>query len=168
MKRLLLLALTLIPMIALAQDDDGLLSALGRKHNKKDERKTATEPFKGAEKIILKYNNAGNELFNMLGKTLIDFGYSIDKKDSELLFMTTERRPIKHVNYIMRVAVKDSTATITGMVLPSIGMQMGYFKTEQNYVNVKYTSKMYELRDVFEEMIKFSEKTGPNTVIYSN
>lgn len=125
-----------------------------------------TEPFKGASKIIAEYTISGDSLYLKICKDLVHAGYTIDKREPDLLLITTEDRPVKQLNYKMRLEIRDNRMMVNGQWISGIGFQIGGAKTEQTRELVKYTSKMFVTRNVFEEMITFVKDTGPESITY--
>lgn len=134
---------------------------------KKDDGSPKMEPFKGAHKIISTYDINGDTLFMEIARDLIGAGYEIEKRDKELLFITTADRPVKQINYTLKMVVKDNQVITTGLYKSTIGLQIGYVKTEPGVEILKYTGRAYVTRNAFDEIIKFIESTNPTAIEYS-
>jgi hypothetical protein len=125
-----------------------------------------TEPFKGAKKIIATYNLSGDSLYDSMLKALVKSDYTINKREKDLLYMTTEDRSIKQIKYDIKLQISDSIVIITGRCMAMITYQIGMMKSEPSYEDLKYTSKMYVTREVFDTVINFVRGTNPTRIIY--
>lgn len=125
------------------------------------------KPFKGASKIITQYPISGDSLFHTISQSLIDAGYTIEKRDKELMYIVTDDKPIKHLNYKMRAVIKGNRVEYTAKWMSNVNMTLGNWRTESSYEQVKLTSGMYVTRDVFIDMDKFVKATTPLIITYS-
>lgn len=145
MKKLILLLSLLLPLVVFSQKP---------------------EPFKGAKKIIATYPLAGDSLYKVMVKNLVLAGYTLDKREPDLLYVTTEDKPIKQIGYSMRLEVRDSSVIVSARYKAAMGLQIGWAKTEPQYEVLKYTSKAYVTRNAFDDMIDFVTRTSPKKVEY--
>jgi hypothetical protein len=142
--------------------------ALSQKKDRrgKPEKVAEIKPRKGDKTIIAQYAISGDSLYKKLIKSAVIFGYTVDKRDDEVLLFTTEMKPIDHISYKIRLLVTDSVAKITGEYINSIGVQIGSIKTEQKAEVLAYTSAIFVPRNAFDEVIKFVESTSPTVISY--
>lgn len=165
MRRFLLLVLC-IPVFQGYSQSRGDEDPRGLLDKKKNVALSANEPTpsRGDQFIICDYTLSSDSLFKKISSDLLAFGYSIDKKDSDLFYLTTGEKPVKHLVYTMRVVIKGQQIKLNALYKSAVGFQFGNVKTEQVVSDVKYTSKMYVTRDVFDEMIKFAQSTSPQKI----
>lgn len=152
MKKLLFILSFCLPVLCLAQEK---------------ETNYKTEPFKGANKIVSYYDITGDSLFTKISKYLLAYGYEIASRDKELMFITTGNKPIKHITYRLKIIIGENHITTTALYRSSIGMQIGYIKTEATDEELKYTGKAYVTRNAFDDIISFIESTKPIKIEYS-
>ncbi|QJB39755.1 hypothetical protein HF324_18580 [Chitinophaga oryzae] len=165
MKRFLLLVLCISAFQAYSQNrSDEEPRGLFDKKKKVALSANEPTPSKGDQFIICDYTLPADSLFKKISGDLLAFGYSIDKKDSDLFYLTTGEKPVKHLVYTMRVIVKGQQVKLNALYKSAVGFQFGNVKTEQTASDVKFTSKMYVTRDVFDEMIKFAQSTSPQKI----
>lgn len=151
MKKLLSLLAICIANVCFAQSD----------------REIKTEPFKGAKTIISYYSTSTDSLFSKISKDLIVAGYNIAKRDKELLLITTDDRPIKQINYNVKLVINENKVLTTALYKSTIGYQIGYVKSEPGVEELKYTGKAFVTRNAFDQIISFIESTHPDKIEYS-
>ncbi|WP_343701684.1 hypothetical protein [Chitinophaga sp.] len=168
----LILYILLVPFFAFSQssspDDDapGLLDKLSKNKREKTTEKPI-RPFKGAAKIVATFDKSNEELFDFISKKLTTAGYTIDKRERDLLLITTEPKPLKQINYKLRLVVEDSVMVLSSEYISAIGLQIGNVKTEQAYQDLKYSSKIYVTREAFDIIISFVDSLNPMSVTYA-
>lgn len=125
------------------------------------------KPFKGATKVVAIYPIVGDSLFRFISKRLVADGYTIDKMQPEFGIITTVTKPVRQISYKMRLHVEDSTIKVTSEYISSIGVQIGYVKTEPMYEPLVYRSKIYVTREAFDEIVAFLENADAQRILYS-
>lgn len=126
-----------------------------------------SKPFKGAKKIIAEYALSGDSLYNQLSKTLLVSEYKIDKRDKDLLAISTEPKHIKFIDYKIQLYVDGHKAIFTGTANNGMSMQSGLFKTDSQWLDVDYRSKADLRRNCFDDIDKFVRGTSPLTITYN-
>ncbi|SKA29970.1 hypothetical protein SAMN04488128_103196 [Chitinophaga eiseniae] len=124
-------------------------------------------PFKGAKRIIVNYNISGDSLYTFLAKSLLNEGYVIKAKDRELGTVTTEPKHIKFIDYRINVRVDGSEVVFTGSANSGMGLNMGGFTHDSQWMDVEYRSKADLRRNAFDDIVRFVESTQPVKIEYS-
>ncbi|WP_343307333.1 hypothetical protein AAHN97_09405 [Chitinophaga niabensis] len=130
------------------------------------------EPFKGAEKIIARYDIASDSLFNMLLKQITQHGYAIDRLEKDSMLIVTEMRPVIKKDkykatiskYAMRLAIVDNTLTLSSACMyPDLKIK---FHNAQ-VVPLVYYPKGYPAKPTFNEVLAFVRATNPASIAYA-
>jgi hypothetical protein len=157
---ILLFGLILIN-ISNAQERDDLYYT---SNNKKQNKGLKSVP-KHVSKIIIhnKFNRTEN--FQIIGETLVENNYQIDKADKE--FWTISTIPKTHekrtLNYILYFAAKDSLIVISGTFKTLINNLFINPDNPCNFLRIENIGmKGSPLQDSFKKMYLFSERF-PNT-----
>lgn len=75
----------------------------------------ATEPFKGAKKIVMVCEDSGHDLYKRVGSYLGSQGYSIENANADFLTFNTGLRGTSRFNfsYMINVVILDNSVTLT-------------------------------------------------------
>ncbi|KIA92901.1 hypothetical protein OA93_22770 [Flavobacterium sp. KMS] len=117
------------------------------------------DPPKKTWKILVKNNKTAEENFKMIGQTLIENNYSIEKKDKEFLFIQTSPKNLQKLNasYFLNFTFKDNLIILSGMSKMNISINFGSITTESNYEKIINKGMRGSImKESFNEMLQFA------------
>jgi len=117
-------------------------------------------PPKKTWKILIKNNKSAEENFTLIGNTIIENDFSIEKKDKEFLSIQTSPKSLQKLNalYYFNFTFKDRLIILTGMSKVNISMNFGGITSESSYdkiINKGMKGSVY--KESFNEMLKFAK-----------
>lgn len=131
-----------------------LISAFGQQKNDK----------------VITVTLSDSALFNRVALVLIERGHTLKQKDKELGFISTDQKNVNNSLMLLKVIIKDTTATITGSLFNDIYARM-ITKTGpedfRNYTEIKNIGmKGSGARDCWNEMDAVAKAIG-GSITYS-
>jgi hypothetical protein len=124
-------------------------------------------PFKGAKKIIADYEISGDSLLISMAKQLTAADYTVEKKDNELLIVTTEPKNLKYVDYKLRLLVKGNKVELMSKWKDNVTMSVGGAKMEQTWYDWEYARSKGNIQHaIWGDIVKFINSTSPKKVEY--
>lgn len=145
MKKLLSLLILLTSTLALAQ--------------------TIDNPPKKTWKILIKNSNNKEENFQLIGQTIIDNDFSIEKKDVDYLTMETTPKVTEDQTsiYYLKFIAKDNMIILTGMAKSRINVSLA--NIEDEYSKIKNVGMSGSIaRDQFKAMLNFAKLFSGNGI----
>lgn len=97
------------------------------------------EAPKKAWKIIVKNNLTADENFTLVGQTLADNDFVIDKKDKEFYTIKTVPKEVRKRRsdvYFLTFSIKNNSIAITGQFNTNISLNLGYIQSESSYSKI--------------------------------
>jgi len=117
-------------------------------------------PSKKTWKILIKNNKSAEENFTLVGKTILENDFSIDKKDKEFLSIQTTPKSLEKLNatYYLNFAFKDSIIILTGMTKINISINLGGVTSESSYDKIINKGMSGSVnKESFNAMLKFAK-----------
>lgn len=121
-----------------------------------------SKPFKGASRIVAQYAVSGDSLFTVISQLLISEGYTIEKRDKELMYIVTDDKLVKHLSYKMRAFIKGNQVEYTGKVKSGVSKE-----TNPSYEQLKLATGIFSTKEVFYDIDKFVHATSALAITYS-
>lgn len=92
-------------------------------------------PPKRTWKILIKNGKSAEENFTLVGKTILENDFQIEKNDKEFLSIQTSPKNLKKLNalYYLNFLVKDSLIILTGMSKINLSLNYGNVTSESSY-----------------------------------
>lgn len=125
------------------------------------------KPPKKTWKILIKNSSSKEDNFRLVGQTLIDNDFSIEKKDAE--YHTLESSP-KSTNgnassFYLKFVAKDNLIILTGMAKSLISMSIGNINIDNEYSKIKNIGMRGSVsKDEFDSMMNFA-KLFPDSML---
>lgn len=119
---------------------------------------TTNLPPKKTWKILIKNSNDKDLNYKLIGQTLVDNDYSIEKKDSDFLTLETSPRVTdgKMSSYFLKFIAKDNLIVLTGMARSRINVNLGNIDEEfMKITNIGMKGSIS--KDQFNSMLKSSK-----------
>lgn len=138
MKRNLIILLFLISFVAVGQTN------------------TFDKPPKKTWKILIKNSNSKEVNYQLIGQTIIDNDFSIEKKDADYLTMETSPKLTEGQtsSYYLKYIAKDNLIIVTGMAKSRINVQ--FANVDEEYSIIKNVGMRGSIaKDQFNSMLNF-------------
>ncbi len=121
MKRHLIILLFLTSIMAIGQVND------------------IEKPPKKTWKIVIKNSNTREDNYKLIGQTLIDNDFSIEKKDAEYFTFETAPKTTDDntSSYYLKFIAKDNLIVLTGMAKSLITMKIGGINIDSEYAKIR-------------------------------
>ncbi|SFD08297.1 MULTISPECIES: hypothetical protein [Flavobacterium] len=116
-------------------------------------------PPKRTWKILIKNGKSAEENFTLVGKTILENDFQIEKKDKEFLSIQTSPKNLKKLNalYYLNFLVKDSLIILTGMSKINLSLNYGGVTSESSYDKIINQGMRGSVaKESFNEMWKFA------------
>lgn len=126
---------------------------------------TIDKPPKKTWKILIKNSKNKESNFQLIGQTIIDNDFSIEKKDFDYLtFETTPKTTDKNTSsYYLKFIAKDNLIVLTGMAKSLIEMNIGSVTLNNEYTKIKNIGMNGSItKDQFNSMLKFAKLFSSN------
>ncbi|WP_281631226.1 hypothetical protein [Flavobacterium luteolum] len=116
-------------------------------------------PPKKTWKILIKNDKSAEENFTLVGRTILENDFQIEKKDNDFLSIQTSPKNLEKLNaiYYLNFVIKDSLIILTGMSKLNISINLGGITSESSYekiINRGMRGSVF--KESFNEMLKFS------------
>ena len=124
---------------------------------------TIDNPPKKAWKILIKNSNNKEVNFQLIGQTIIDNDFSIEKKDVDYLTMETTPKVTEGQTstYYLKFIAKDNFIILTGMGKSRINVSLA--NIEDEYSNIKNVGMSGSVaKDQFKAMLNFAKLFSDN------
>ena len=162
MKNLILLILLVSNFTAFSQG--GIFQKKNKNINQTEEKTEGKEVPKRTFKIIVKNNFSADENFILVGKTLIDNDWSIDKKDKDFYTIKSGTRELyksRTGSYSLDFAIKDKSISVTGTCTVDITLNFGGAVSTNSSYRICYKGMNGSIaKDAFIKMAEFAKKLG--------
>ena len=119
---------------------------------------TANKPQKKAWKILIKNSNDKEKNFKLIGQTIIDNDFSIEKKDNDYLTFETTPKVTdgKTSTFFLKFVAKDNLIILTGMAKSRINTN--FYGIEEEYLKISNVGMKGSIsKDQFDTMLNFSK-----------
>lgn len=117
---------------------------------------TINKPPKKTSKILIKNSNSKEVNFKLIGQTIIDNDFSIEKKDVDYLTMETTPKVTESETstYYLKFIAKDNLIILTGMGKSRINVS--FANIEDEYSKIKNVGMNGSIaKDQFNAMLNF-------------
>lgn len=124
---------------------------------------TIDKPPKKTWKILIKNSNSKEVNYQLVGQTIIDNDYSIEKKDADYLTIETSPKLTdgQTSSYYLKYIAKDNLIVLTGMAKSRINVQ--FVNVDEEYSIIKNVGMKGSIaKDQFNSMLSFA-KLFPNS-----
>jgi hypothetical protein len=119
---------------------------------------TIDNPPKKTWKILIKNSNNKEANFQLIGQTIIDNDFSIEKKDVEYLTMETTPKITEGQTstFYLKFVAKDNLIILTGMGKSRVNVSLA--NTEEEYTKIKNMGMSGSVaKDQFKAMLNFAK-----------
>ena len=117
------------------------------------------DPPKKTWKILIRNNKSAEENFTLIGKTIIENDFSIEKKDKEFFSIQTSPIRLEKLNalYYLNFITKDSLIILTGMSKINLSINYGGVTSESSYDKIINKGMNGSVaKESFKEMLRFA------------
>lgn len=117
------------------------------------------KPPKKTWKILIRNDKSSEENFTLVGKTIVENDFQIEKKDKEFLSIQTSAKNLEKLNalYYFNLLMKDSLIILTGMSKINLTLNYGGVTSESSYDKIINKGMSGSIaRESFNEMWKFA------------
>ncbi len=124
---------------------------------------TIDNPPKKAWKILIKNSNNKEVNFQLIGQTIIDNDFSIEKKDVDYLTMETTPKVTEGQTstYYLKFIAKDNLIILTGMGKSRINVSLANIEDEYSKIkNIGMSGSV--AKDQFKAMLNFAKLFSDN------
>lgn len=118
------------------------------------------KPPKKTWKILIKNSNSKEDNYKLIGQTLIDNDFSIEKKDVEYFTLETTPRTTEDSksSYYLKFIAKDNLIVLTGMAKSLITMRISGVNIESEYSKIRNIGMRGSIaKDEFNSMLNFAK-----------
>ena len=121
---------------------------------------TIDKPPKKTWKILIKNSNSKEDNYKLIGQTLIDNDFSIEKKDAEYFTLETAPRATdgNKSSYYLKCIAKDNLIVLTGMGKSLITMRISGINIDSEYSKIRNIGMSGSIaKDEFNSMLNFAK-----------
>lgn len=116
-------------------------------------------------KVMASISDTTNQL-NKVAMYFLENGYTINQKDADLKFVSTNEKTVGSMSIKINALIKDSVIVFTGEVANNVTMSFGGVKVERTFYPISFAGmKGSDLRKAWEILVSIGKQFG--SVSYS-
>jgi hypothetical protein len=121
---------------------------------------TIDKPPKKTWKILIKNSNSKEDNYKLIGQTLIDNDFSIEKRDIDYLTLETTPKATDDntSSYYLKFVAKDNLIVLTGMGKSLLTMSIGGININNEYSKIRNIGMRGSVvKEQFNSMLNFAK-----------